>query len=819
MTTPRVVIIGAGIVGASLADELSLRGWNTVTVVEAGSLPAAGGSTSHAPGVVFQTNSSRVMTQFARYTAEKLLGLRWDNEPCFLDVGSVEIATTPERVAELARRHGYAQSWGVPGARLLSTDEVLEKWDLLNRDRVLAGLFVPGDGIARSVNAVAAQLARAQAAGVSVLDNTPVTGLVILDGRVVGVSTAGGDIAADVVVCCAGIWGPVIAEMAGVTLPLTPLAHQLAWSSPLDELADRTVEASRPVLRHQDSGLYYRERGNTIGVGSYRHRAMPLSAHDLRPWGEATMPSVEAFTPDDFAWPLAESVDMIPALAAASWDDAINGIFSFTPDGMPLMGPTTVEGFWVAEAIWVTHSAGVAKAMAEWIIDGASSSFDLHACDVNRFEVHEKSPAYILARDSQNFVEVYDIVHPLQPMEHSRPLRTSPFYPRQQALGGQFLEAHGWERPNWYESNAGLLAASPATPQPTPGPWAARFWSPIVAAEATTTRSAVALYDMTALRRISVSGRGATEFLQSMVTANIAKSVGSVTYCLMLGEDGGIRSDITVARLGAEEYQIGVNGEADLDWLGRHLHSSTFADTVRITDITPGTCCIGVWGPDARRVVQSLTGTDLGNDALKYFRATTAYLATVHVTIMRLSYVGELGFEIYTNSDQGLVLWDLLMAAGADFGIIAAGRSAFNSLRIEKGYRSFGTDMSHDHDPYEAGLGFAVRLDKGDFIGKAALLARKDTSVRRLVLLRMTHPNELVLGNEPVFVDGIPSAVGYVTSASYSYTLGASLAYAWLPTSCAEPGTPVEVEYFGERYSATVTAEPAFDPGMERIRR
>ncbi len=816
MTGPRVVIIGGGIVGASVADELSERGWTNITLVDAGTLPAAGGSTSHAPGVVFQTNGTKVMSDLARYTVRKFTDLMYEGQPCYLPVGGLEIATTPERLAELHRRFGYAQSWGVPDARLLTAEESVAMWDLVNPDKVLGGLYVPTDGIAKAVNAVAAQVERARGRGARIVDNCEVLDVIVEAGKVTGVQTSQGHLPADIVLCCAGIWGPKIAKMVGMILPLTPLAHQLAWTEPIPALAGQTQEATRPVLRHQDASLYYRENFDGIGIGSYRHRPMPLESEDLLPWGGDVMPSVLPFTDADFAFPLQETAELIPAAAGISLAEAINGVFSFTTDNMPLLGPSPdVEGFWVAEAVWVTHSGGVGRAMAEWLIDGYSSSFDLHACDINRFERHQLSPAYVLAKDCQNFVEVYDILHPLQPMEHSRPLRTSPFYPREQALGGVFLEANGWERPHWYAANDALVGGERDTGWhlPAPDDWAKKFWSPTVAAEASITRTDVALYDMTALKRLEVSGPGSTDFLQGLVTANIAKTVGGVTYCLMLDVDGGIRSDITVARLGTDRYQIGANGALDADWLNRHLPAGS---AIQIRDVTAGTCCIGIWGPKARDVVQSLTATDFSNEGFKYFRSKQAYLGTVEVTAMRLSYVGELGWELYTTADQGLVLWDLLMKTGAEHGIIAAGRGAFNSLRIEKGYRSFGTDMTNEHDPYEAGLDFAVRIDKGEFIGRAALIERAKNVNRKLVLLTFDSGDDIVLGNEPVY--SAAGVVGYVTSASYSHTLGVSLAYAWVPVELAAAGTPVQVGYFDQRYRAVVTAEPGFDPEMKKIR-
>ncbi|MFF5498370.1 FAD-dependent oxidoreductase [Streptomyces aquilus] len=811
MAGPRVVIIGAGVVGAALADEISARGWTEVTVVDQGPLPATGGSSSHAPGLVFQTNSSKTMTELARYTVEKFCSLDVDGKPCFLQVGGLEVATTPERLAELHRRHGWITAWGIE-ARLLTTDECVEQHPLVDRDKVLGGLLVPTDGLAKAVLAVEAQIRRAAERGVRFLDRHEVLDVLKADGEVTGVLTDQGEIPADIVVCCAGIWGPKIARMAGMNLPLTPLAHQLAWTGPVPALAGQTEEAVRPILRHQDADLYYRDRYDGIGIGYYGHRPMPISADDIRGFDDnAEMPSVLKFTEDDFEPAWAETQSLLPSTREAKIEEGINGLFSFTTDNFPLLGESPdVKGFWVAEAVWVTHSAGVGRAMAEWLVDGHCSSFDLHECDVNRFEPHQLSPEYVLARDCRNFEEVYDILHPLQPSGDPRPIRTSPFHARQQEHGAFFLEANGWERPQWYEANAGLVEGRTV---PTPNDWAARFWSPIVGAEAQATRETVAMYDMTALKRLEVSGPGAADLLERLCTGKVAKSVGSVTYTLLLDHDGGIRSDITVARLARDLFQVGANGNLDLDWFTRHLPAD---GTVQVRDITPGTCCIGLWGPLARKVLQPLTEEDFSNDGLKYFRAKRAYIGSVPVTAMRLSYVGELGWELYTTADQGQKLWDTLWQAAQPLGGVIAGRGAFNSLRLEKGYRSFGTDMTYEHDPYEAGVGFAVKLDKGDFIGKAALERRKSDVRRKLTCLTIADPHSVVLGKEPVY-DG-DRAVGYVTSAAYGYTIGKGIAYAWLPTELTTPGTALHIGYFDQRVEATVAEEPLFDPTMSRLR-
>ncbi|MDF3290518.1 GcvT family protein [Streptomyces silvisoli] len=811
MAGPRVVIIGAGVVGAALADELSLRGWTEVTVVDQGPLPATGGSSSHAPGLVFQTNPSKTMTGFARYTVQKFSALDVAGQPCFLQVGGLEVATTPERLAELHRRHGWATAWGVP-ARVIGPDECVALHPLLNRERVLGGLLVPSDGLAKAVLAVEAQTRAARGRGVRFLDRHEVLDIRTVGDRVSAVMTDRGELPADVVVCCAGIWGPKVARMAGMELPLVPLAHQLAWTGPVPALAGQTAEAVRPILRHQDAALYYRDRHDRLGIGSYRHRPMPVAVDDIAPVGTGdSMPSVRAFTEEDFAEAWAETRALLPATRDAKVEEGINGLFSFTTDGMPLLGESPrVRGFWVAEAVWVTHSAGVGRALAEWLVDGHCSSFDLHECDVNRFEPHQLAPEYVLTRGCQNFVEVYDIIHPLQPPGAPRPLRTTPFHPRQRELGAVFLEAAGWERPQWYAANEPLTRGREI---PAPNDWAARYWSPVVGAEALATREAVALYDMTALKRLEVTGRGALAYLERLTTGAMDRSVGSVTYTLLLDHDGGIRADVTVARLGPEHFQIGANSNLELDWLRRHLPDD---GSVGLRDITAGTCCVGLWGPRAREVLQPLADRDFSNEALRYFRAQCAHIGTVPVTAMRLSYVGELGWELYTTADLGLKLWDTLWRAAQPYGGVAAGRGAFNSLRLEKGYRSFGTDMTFEHDPYEAGLAFAVRPDKGDFIGRAALERRAARVRRRLTCLTVEDPASVVMGKEPVYDGG--ACVGHVTSAAYGYTIGKGIAYAWLPAELATAGRPLEIGYFERRVPAVVAEEPLFDPAMRRLR-
>jgi dimethylglycine oxidase len=819
MAAPRVVIIGAGIVGANLADELTARGWDRVTVVDQGPLPLTGGSTSHAPGLVFQTNGSKTMTELARYTVEKFAGIDLDGEWCFNQLGGLEVATTPERLAELHRRQGWATSWGIEGTAL-EPGECVRLHPLVDKSQILGGLYVPTDGLAKASRVVVAVARRAQARGAVFRGSTKVTGIEHSGGRVTGVATSDGTIPADIVVSCAGFWGPDIGAMVGMDIPLLPLAHQYAKTDQIPELVGRNTElaeAGFPILRHQDQDVYFREHVDRLGIGSYAHRPMPVNLRDLADSTDVSasaMPSMLPFTDEDFAPAWAQCKLLLPCLETAKIDNGFNGIFSFTPDGGPLIGESPdLAGFWIAEAVWVTHSAGVARAVAQLLVHGRSDT-DLHDCDVHRFEDIQVAPEYVNETGQQNFIEIYDVLHPLQPRLSPRDLRVSPFHVRHQELGAVFLERRGWEVPHWYEANARLVKDLPTEwVPPERDAWSAQFHSPIAAAEAWRTRTSVAMYDMTPLKRLEVTGRGALSLLQRLTTGKMDKSIGSVTYTLILDEAGGIRSDLTVARLAEDHFQVGANGNLDLDYFRRQAPSD---GSVQVRDITGGTCCIGVWGPRARDLVQALSSDDFSNENFKYFRAKRARIAGIPVTALRLSYVGELGWELYTTADYGLRLWDVLWAEGRKYDVIAAGGAAFNSLRMEKGYRSWGTDMTTEHNPYEAGLGFAVSAQKTDFVGHKALQGVSDSTIgRRLACVVIDDGRSVVLGREPVFLDGQP--VGYVTSAAFGHTVAAPIAYAWLPAS-ATPGTQVEIQYFDRRIAATVAAEPLVDPEMKRIR-
>ncbi|MEV8611816.1 FAD-dependent oxidoreductase [Amycolatopsis sp. NPDC051373] len=744
---PRVVVIGAGLLGCALADELTERGWTDVTVLDQGR-PAS----AEAPGLVFQTDPDRTLTRFAQYTVAKYSSLTLDGGWCFQPVGGLELATTPERLAELKRRHGWATSWGVR-SYLRSPAECAELHPLLDAAKVLGGLHTPGDGLAKPRRAAWAQARRATGRGARFLTGQRVTAIERSAGRVTGVVTGTDRFRADVVVSCAGAGAPEIGRLVELTVPLVPLAQHYARTTALPSLAgdnDDFTEAGKPVLRH--GGLTVREHVDRLGIG----HAAPRTA--------------EPFARADFEQPWAEAARLLPALDDAKVEDGVTSLVAATPDGRPLVGEhPDLDGFWIAEAVASSHTAGVAREVARWLVDG-QPRLDLHTSDLARFERAQLAPDHVRERAIRT---VAGIRHD----EPRRPLRTSPFYERHVALGACFAETGGWERPVWFSANETLseLSRVPSSGARTAG------------AEAIVARERVAVFDLTPATRLEITGPGALPFLQTMTTNQLGHTPGAVTYTLLLGEDGGVRSDLTVARLGAARFHVGANSALDVDWLRRHLPGD---GTVQIHETTGGTCCLGLRGPLARQVLPELSTVD--EDAFD------TYVGNVPVLALRPPH--EPGWELHTSADLGRLLWDTLWEAGQPHGIVAAGCEALTSLRLEDGRRTWGVDFTTEHDPYEAGLGFAVRMDKGYFLGRDALLGRSATTVGRTLTSLVT--GDLVLGREPVYFEGHPA--GYVTSAARGYTVENNLAYAWLPVECAKPGTPVEIEYFGERVPAVV---------------
>lgn len=800
MDQKRIVIIGAGVVGCSTAYYLSKMGQKNITVIEQGPLFETGGSTSHAPGLVFQLNSSKVLTRLASQTVEAFKELSNDDAPSFYSVGSIEVAQTHERFEELKRKAGIAKSWGIE-ASILSPEECVEKSALINGAIIYGGLYVPSDGIAKPLRAVDKMAGFAKSCGAKFFGHTEVTGIHVVNDEVKTVETSIGSFEADLVICCAGFWGPRIGEMVGVTIPLQPIAHQYVFSNDLVELANEVDEVISPLIRDQDKSMYFRQVFNGIGIGSYQHRSLPVEVSEISKYGESKeMPSVKPFTPDDFEKPWQDAVELIPGLKKAGWKKGINGIFSFTPDGMPLLGQSKkVRGFWVAEAIWVTHSAGVGKQMAEWIVNGAPT-LDLELCDINRFDTYAQSPAFYKSRSVENYEKVYDIHHPYEPATTSRNMRFSPYFGRQQTLGAYFNETSGWEQPQWYEGNTQLVTNYEDKILMRKG-WEARYWSPIIEAEHIHVSQYAGLFDVTAAKkRIEISGTGSLDFLQGITTSDVDIPIGQVTNTIILNEIAGIKDEIKIIRLKENKFFILCSGPVEASWIEKHI---PFSSSISINDHTAGICGLRLIGPKANEIMGSFDQMNFNLSNLKLKDVKETYVGNVPVTVVYDIYDGIEGWELFTTFDQGIQLWDLLMDVGSPFHIIAGGARALESLRIDSFSVRSGKDFWSEHDPYEIGLDQMVDLTKTSFIGKEALVQRKEQGPKvSLVKLKIKDPSVVVMGHEPVLSGD--EIVGFITSAGYGYSIGCGIVYALVKPEALHENVEFNIEYFDKQYEAFV---------------
>jgi glycine cleavage system T protein len=806
----RVVIVGGGIVGCSLAYHLTQLGWREVVVVEQGPLFQNWGSTSHAPGLMFQHNVSRTVSKLAQWSVATYQEVDSPANPAVYQVGSMEVAETTARWEELKRRVGPARARGLE-AELIGPSEVKQLFPPLRTDDLYGALYIPSDCGVKTVVLCEALAARARERGATFHANTAVTGIEVSAGRVRAVETSAGRIATDVVVAAAGMWGPLIGRMVGVEIPLTPLQHAFARSGPVADLAGETAWLRLPFLRYQDHDGYLRQYADSIGFGSYRHDPLPVEPEAL------PRPSMLPSTPDEFQIARDDAIARVPSLGKAEIVDRFNGLFSFTPDGNSILGESPdVRGFWTAEAVWITHAGGAAKVVAEWLVHGRPS-LDLREVDLNRFQPHALRYKYLRARSNQGYVEVYDVIHPQQQMEFPRPLRVTPFYQRQKELGAEFFENAGWERPQWYGVNAELLERGTSWPERSG--WTARYWSPIIGAEHLAVRERVALFDLTPFGKIDVTGPGALAYVQKITANQLDQPTGRIVYTAVLDDAGTFVCDLTVTRLGQRHFRIITAGSTlyhDLAWLRRQLPED---DSAQLHDVSSAYCCVGLWGPRARDVVRAVSDDDWSHDAFPYFSARPMTIGYVPVLASRLSYVGELGWEIYAPTEYGLALWDTLWEAGQPHGIIPAGGGCFETLRLEKGYRLWGAEIHTEYNPYEAGLGFAVRLKKGDFIGRAALEQIRARGVsRKLCCITLDDLSVVMMGKEPIYAANGDQILGYVTSANYGYTVGQSIVYGYLPANYVAEGTKVQVYFFGQLHAATVVKEPLYDPENLRLR-
>ena len=814
MDQARAVVIGGGVGGTSVAYHLAERGWTDVLLVDRAELTS--GSTFHSAGLVGQLRSSVTLTKMMMYGVElyRRLAAETGVDPSWHEVGSLRLASTPARLEELTRQAGWAKTFGLP-LELISAAEAQALFPLMSLDGVLGAVHLPTDGWLDPSGLAQALAAGARRRGVRIETHSRVTGIDVENGRVRGVRVVRGgeerSIGAEVVVNAGGMFAPEIGRLARVNVPIIPMAHEYLFTEAIPGAVP-----TLPTMRDPDNLVYFREEVGGLCMGGYeRHPA---------PWSLDGVPSDfngKLLAPD---WPrFAEIMDgavrRVPAIGDAGVNRMINGPEAFTPDNEFILGESEVRGFFVAAgfcAHGIAGAGGIGRQVASWIVDG-EPELDLWKMDIRRFGAQYRSQAYTLARTVEVYSTYYDIHYPNEERQAGRPLRLSPAYPRLADLGAAFGEKSGWERPNWFDSNA------PAGRDDLrPRGWAGEHWSPAIGYEALATRSAAGLFDESSFSKIEIAGPGATAFLQRLCANDIDRPVGSIVYTQMLNRRGRIECDFTVTRLATDRYLI-VTGTAfgnhDLGWIRRNLEDEPAElGPVLVDDRTSGLACFGLWGPAARDILAACTRDDISDRAFPYLTARRITIGSVPLLALRVTYVGELGWELYPPTEYGLALWDTLWAAGREHGLAACGYRAIDALRLEKGYRVWSSDITPDETPYEAGLGFAVRADKNvEFIGREALeAARAAGPRRRLRCLVLDDPRSIALGNEPVRVDGM--IVGRVTSGGYGFAVERSIAYAYLPPELASIGTRGDVEVFGEWVGFEVAREPLYDPDGLRIR-
>jgi aminomethyltransferase len=844
------VIVGAGIVGCNLAYQLTELGREDVVVVDQGPMPTTGGSSSHAPGIMFQTSESKVLTKFARYSRNLYSELEDDNGvQAYNEVGGIEVARSDERMDYLQRRVEWAKSWDLPNPEILSPEEVQEKLPLVNTDEIQGGYYSPTDGQVSGVVACAALAREAMDRGAKFVPHTRTEDIETEDGSVSSVITENGTIECNEVVIATNIWARQLGEKLDVHLPVTPVEHQYTMTETLEELADNRVDVSdhplyenykgvsgekadrllaspdRPILRDQDNAMYFRTHGDSYGIGSYNHEPVVPDPQELGGNEEGgEQGSVHEFTeyhmnnathPDrpDKA-PRQASDELLPATEGKELEHKYNGMFAESPNGLPVMGPVQkYEGLWTAAAIWVTHAGGAAKALAEWMENDVprlpEGAIDLRHCNVNRFDAHEGS--WDFARDigGEEYRIVYNIMHPKWVWtDHQRDIRRTPMYHSHKELDAELWAEAGWEEPQWFESNADLLAEY-GDQIPDREGWEGKYWSPIEGAEALHVRNKVGLHDMTSFNKMEVIGSDAGDFVQRLCTNDMDLDVGDVRYTLMCNENGGVRADITVTRVDDDRYLLLTTGREVGNNHVAWVREQSPEDVV-VNDVTSSLAAMVCTGPNARKVLSKVTDVDLSDEAFPFFTSQQFFIKNVPVTALRVSYAGELGWELYTPSEYGEQLWEHLMEAGEEYDIRPYGNGALNALRIEKGFRLWGEDLHTEHNPYEAGLGWAVDLET-DFIGKEAVVAaaEQENIDHKVACLTLDDEEATIIPHRPV-LDG-DEPIGYVHSAEYGYTVGACVVYTYLPPEYAEPGTELEIQYEGERYDATVREEPLLD--------
>ncbi|MBM3180694.1 MAG: FAD-dependent oxidoreductase [Chloroflexi bacterium] len=811
----QIVIIGGGIYGAQIAYHLAKYGRKDVVILEKGEI--ASGESSHAAGLVTQFATSQAMLKFRMYSIELYseLGL-------FDHVGSLRVASSREQLKELERSVSRAKALGLE-VDVISPDEALKVMPQISKKDLYGGIYLPRDGQLDPYITTTSMAKFAKDLGVTIYTNTRVMGIkVSAQGNIERVVTDKGEIRCEIVINAAGLWAPRIAAMAGLHIPTTPVDHQ---HIALKAVPGHEFTHDTPCLRDPDNLVYMRQEQGGLVIGGYE--PSPIARWiDGVPWehGGATLPS----NFDQFEMLLEGAIRRLPFLDKAGIITLVCHPGAYTPDCQPLLGPMAgVRGFWMAAGMSLNGyggAGGIGKLMAEWIIDG-EAPMDVYAYRATRFGNYYSDPVYAAERTRECVKYYYRLRFPHDEHEWGRPHRVSPVHHRLLELGAVFGEKFGWERVNYFQ---------PGKPSRRMGEDQRQFgWSkpPFferVGEEHKATRERVALFDLTSFGKIEVKGKGALPLLQRLTDSDINKPVGSAIYTQFLNARGGIESDLTVTRLG-EDYFWVITGSGFIanDLARIQMHVDEKDGEVSICDITQDYACLALWGPKARAVLEKITSDDVSNAAHPYLTTKLIRINGAKVYAQRVSYAGELGWELYIPNNKATMVWDMLIESGREFGLEVGGYKVLDSLRLEKGYRYFTADITPSETPYEAGLGFCVHLDKGDgsagspqvFIGHDALVKQKAEGVKRkLCTLVLTDGDDFtqIYGGEAVYHEG--KVLTRVRSGGYGFTVKKNIMYTYLPTELAKQGNRFSVDLIEGRREAEVTASVLFDPKGERAR-
>lgn len=820
-TETKVVIVGGGIAGASIAYHLTKLGWKDVLLLEQNKL--GGGTTWHAAGMVGRLRTTNTMTKINKASAELYAGLEKEtgHSVGWKQVGSVIVGKSKDRMIQLQRTCAMAELMGVE-AHIVSPDVAQERWPLMRKDDLLGAAWLPHDGKVIPKEVPIALAKAAEQRGAKVLEGVRVLNIEHRAGRVTGVATDQGVIKAEFVVLTGGMWSRELGLRCGVNLPVYPVEHHYIVTNPIEGAFDEL-----PLGRDPDLCIYFRGEGNGIMLGAFQKFT--------KPWLVDKIPadfSFKLLEPDweKYEEPLAAGRWRIPALETCGFEKFVNGPESFTPDNNWLMGETpelrnlfVMTGF---NSIGIASSGGAGKYLAEWMIEG-QPTMDLWSVDVRRFGLWANNRAFLRERVTETLGLHYQMAWPNRELETGRNLRKSPLHDRLAAQGACFGVKNGWERPNWFarpnDSHASRIthhAASFAEKPVAEYTFSRQNWFANHAAEHRAARENVAVFDQTGFSKFVFKGDDVVSVLQRLCGNNVDVPISQAVYTGLFNERGGFESDLTVIRTGAREFFI-ITGSSqtvrDFDWITRNIREGERAELV---DVTSAFSIIGVMGPNSRALLSCVTEADLSNPAFPFL--CSRFISVGHATVraVRITYVGELGWELHAPTEQAALVYDTLTAAGKDLGVTNAGHYAINSLRLEKGYRAWGAELSPDDTPLEAGLGFAIDWTK-QFLGREALLAQKQAGVkRRLVIFVLDDPELVLWGSEPIFRDGKP--VGYTTSGSYGHSIGGAIAMGYVNHAAGVTlefikSGHYEINISGQRFAAKAYLHAPYDAKRTRI--